>query len=239
MCSSDLSICPKFAGLPELVKSGSGKDGLAFTGPLYFNDKNMFQRSLVQDGRNLGLSTRTIKNAFKEAYDVLTSGMEEKIGVEQEVVPGSMNNPVIALLGHPYNTRDSFANMNLVEKLNRLGIKVLFGEEFARGQGQCGFEGFIKEPYWLFLRDNYRIADKLANSGLVDGMIYVSSFCCGTDSFTIEMIRNKIGDFPMLVLKLDEHTGEAGLNTRIEAFVELLERRKRSAHYLSKVGRQS
>ena len=43
----------------------------------------------------------------------------------------------------------------------------------------------------------------------------------------IEMIRNRIGDFPMLVVKLDEHTAEAGIDTRLEAFAELLERQKR------------
>ncbi len=56
----------------------------------------------------------------------------------------------------------------------------------------------------------------------VDGIVYVSSFCCGTDSVTIEMIKNRIASFPFLVLKLDEQTGEAGYNTRLEAFREVL-----------------
>jgi predicted nucleotide-binding protein (sugar kinase/HSP70/actin superfamily) len=29
----------------------------------------------------------------------------------------------------------------------------------------------------------------------------------------------------MLVIKLDEHTGEAGVDTRLEAFIDMLERR--------------
>ena len=43
----------------------------------------------------------------------------------------------------------------------------------------------------------------------------------------LELIKHHIGDFPFMVLKIDEHTGEAGLDTRIEAFVDMLERRRR------------
>ena len=93
--------------------------------------------------------------------------------------------------------------------------------------------GLLKKPYWLFLRDNYGAASYLSEEKRIDGIIYLSSFSCGTDSITIELIRNKVKDLPILVLKLDEHTGEAGFNTRIEAFIELLERRKMREDYLS------
>jgi predicted nucleotide-binding protein (sugar kinase/HSP70/actin superfamily) len=33
---------------------------------------------------------------------------------------------------------------------------------------------------------------------------------------------------PMLVLTIDEHTGEAGFVTRLEAFIDMLYRKKRS-----------
>jgi predicted nucleotide-binding protein (sugar kinase/HSP70/actin superfamily) len=56
----------------------------------------------------------------------------------------------------------------------------------------------------------------------INGIIYISSFCCGTDSIIIEMIKNRLGNFPLLVLKIDEQTGEAGYNTRLEAFREVL-----------------
>ena len=74
----------------------------------------------------------------------------------------------------------------------------------------------------FFFIHNYAPALALMRRREIDGIIYVSSFCCGTDSVTIEMIRNRIDRFPFLVLKLDEQTGEAGYNTRLEAFREVL-----------------
>lgn len=45
------------------------------------------------------------------------------------------------------------------------------------------------------------------------------------DAFVSDMLRLHLGDIPFMVLKLDEHKGNAGLETRIEAFVDMLERR--------------
>ena len=61
---------------------------------------------------------------------------------------------------------------------------------------------------------------------MADGMIYLSSFSCGIDSVVTELIKIELGDFPFMVLKLDEHTGEAGYNTRLEAFADMLKRRR-------------
>ena len=65
----------------------------------------------------------------------------------------------------------------------------------------------------------------MSMSDTVDGIIYLSSFSCGVDAFVSDMLRLHLGDIPFMVLKLDEHKGNAGLETRIEAFVDMLERR--------------
>lgn len=61
---------------------------------------------------------------------------------------------------------------------------------------------------------------------MIDGIICLSSVSCGTDSVVAEMIRENT-DLPVLVLKLDEMTGEAGFDTRLEAFCEVLAAGKR------------
>ncbi len=57
-------------------------------------------------------------------------------------------------------------------------------------------------------------------------MVHISSFACGIDSVVTELIKDKIEDFPYMILKIDEQTGEAGFDTRIEAFTDMLSRRK-------------
>ena len=61
-------------------------------------------------------------------------------------------------------------------------------------------------------------------------MILVFAFGCGPDSLVRELIEQdliKPGRIPTLSLVLDEHTAEVGLLTRLEAFVDMLQRRKK------------
>ncbi|MFT5874613.1 MAG: putative nucleotide-binding protein (sugar kinase/HSP70/actin superfamily) [Clostridium sp.] len=132
----------------------------------------------------------------------------------------------IALVGHPYNIYDTFINMNIVKKLNKLGVGVIT-EEYAE-QEKIKFEvkTLFKRPFWTFATNAYGFTSSISKDSEIDGAIYISSFACGIDSVVLELIKEKIVDFPLLVLKVDEHTGEGGLDTRIEAFIDMIERKK-------------
>jgi len=61
-----------------------------------------------------------------------------------------------------------------------------------------------------------------------DGVIHLSPFTCMPE-IVAQSILSKVSqemDIPVLSLSLDEHAGEAGLITRVEAFLELLARRR-------------
>jgi len=51
---------------------------------------------------------------------------------------------------------------------------------------------------------------------------YITNFSCGPDSFIIGYFRNIMGRKPSLTLELDSHTADAGLETRIEAFLDII-----------------
>ena len=131
----------------------------------------------------------------------------------------------VALAGHPYNIYDNYINMNIVKKLRKLGVGVVTEEIIDEDAKAIEIKKLYKRPFWSFARDNYSFTSIAAEKKLVKGIIYISSFACGIDSVVIELIKKNIEDFPLLILKVDEHTGEAGLDTRIEAFVDMLERR--------------
>ena len=62
----------------------------------------------------------------------------------------------------------------------------------------------------------------------VDGIIALSAFGCGPDSLMIDEINFHASQMkiPLLNLIIDEHTGEAGFVTRLEAFIDMLSRKK-------------
>ncbi|NLB33277.1 MAG: 2-hydroxyglutaryl-CoA dehydratase, partial [Tissierellia bacterium] len=210
-------ICPKFCGLPEMVINSIEKLPLTITEPIYATSKNKLYKWAKISGKFLGKNNYEVKRAFMNAlneqnnYDIGINDSEYEIN--------------IALTGHPYNIYDSFSNMNIVKKLNNLGLGVITSEFTEEDILQKEAENLYKRPFWTFARENYGFAVNATKEKTVDGIIYVSSFNCGIDSVVIELIKDKVPDFPCLILKIDEHTGEAGIDTRIEAFKDILERR--------------
>ena len=66
----------------------------------------------------------------------------------------------------------------------------------------------------------------------IDGLIHVTAFACGPDAVVdrvMEIEARRRGGKPFLSIAIDEHTGEAGVRTRIEAFLDMLRYRREKA----------
>lgn len=210
-------ICPKFCGLPEMIINSIPHMPEVTTIPIYADSPDNFLRSIVGIGNMITKNKGKIKKAYNIA---LTEQRKHRTGIMDK---GYKIN--IALTGHPYNIYDTYVNMDIVKKLNKLGIGVITSECISEELINSNVGQLYKKPFWTFARENYGFSTYACENHFVDGIIYISSFACGIDSVVTELIKDSTGDFPFLTLKIDEHTGDAGLDTRIEAFFDMLERR--------------
>lgn len=231
-------LCPKLLGLPELLTEIVSREKYIVTAPLYFNNKKSVCVHLWEACRKTGMNHKAFEEAFEDAYRHLSdvySGKRHAFaeagwefipdlpGKDEIVLP---NTRTVYLAGHCYNVYDKFINMDIMRRLDELGVETITEDEILHSDAEKNVRNtrLIKEPFWeAFVRifgSALYIKDK------VDGIIYLSSFSCGLDSFIIDMLKAYITDIPLMVLKLDEHRGEEGFNTRVEAFSDLLERRR-------------
>jgi predicted nucleotide-binding protein (sugar kinase/HSP70/actin superfamily) len=126
--------------------------------------------------------------------------------------PGTQ--PLWIVTGRPYNLHDERLNLQLGRHLAKLGIRAL-------PMDYCEVDDTdlsdFPRMYWglgaRILRTAKRIADTPSWYG-----VHLSNFSCGPDSFIEHFYRQTLQDKPSLVLELDEHSGVAGLLTRIEAY---------------------
>lgn len=209
-------ICPKFCGLPEMIINSIPDIPNTIREPIYAISERRLYKWAKTVGKSLSKDRRTIKSAFNKA-------LEE----QKHFMPGVKDHDYdirVALVGHPYNVYDSFSNMNIINKLNSMGIGVITEEFVDEKDIDKKAKTLFKRPFWTFARQSFGFATYGVEEDIFDGIIYISSFACGIDSVIIELIKDRVGDFPFMILKIDEHTGEAGLDTRIEAFVDMLER---------------
>ncbi|NLK43870.1 MAG: 2-hydroxyglutaryl-CoA dehydratase [Tissierellia bacterium] len=209
-------ICPKFCGLPEMIKNTIPDLPRIIDKPIYAFSRKKLYTWAKEAGSMITKDKNRIKSAFNYAVmeqDKYRLGFNDK---SQQLT--------VALVGHPYNIFDNYINMNIVKKLKRLGVGVITEEFLEDNLIDEEIRHLYKKPFWTFARNSYGFASNVYRKNLVDGIIYISSFACGIDSVVIELIKERIGNFPLLILKIDEHTGEAGLDTRVEAFVDMLGR---------------
>ncbi|RJQ05466.1 MAG: hypothetical protein C4551_09505 [Bacillota bacterium] len=136
----------------------------------------------------------------------------------------------VGVIGHSYNIFDAGVSLGLMEKLSRLECHLVTSEMLTEEEVQAESSRLPKEIFWSAGRRVLASATKFRREGLVDGVVHVVSFGCGPDSMVGEIAERetrRYSDIPYLAVTIDEHTAEAGLVTRLEAFVDMLERRRR------------
>ncbi|MFA5676750.1 MAG: acyl-CoA dehydratase activase-related protein [Christensenellales bacterium] len=218
--------CPMICGLKEMaVNSVHGLPPVIEEPVLCFDE-----RTLYKWARNAGrfAGANRIDSAF---YAAVQKQKAYNPAINQRGCPYT-----IALIGHMYNIEDSFVNHNLIKKLNALGMGIITAECVSAEHIEAEAARLFKRPFWYFARQYYGSAAHIARNKLADGIIYVSAFCCGVDSVVVEMIKSALEGFPFMVLKIDEHTGEAGFDTRIEAFADMIKRRAAFGNNISAYG---
>jgi predicted nucleotide-binding protein (sugar kinase/HSP70/actin superfamily) len=218
-----LEYCPKFFGLPDLAKILVKTKILTET---FDEKKEKFEKSLVKLGKKLGKKKEEIEKAFQEALK-----KEKKIREEQEkeaLEKLESNLKKIILISHPYNLYDEYVNLRIKERLEKLGVVPIFIEEIPNSKFQNPNKSQIpssKHPqfHWEFAKEIMEKIDFVL-SRKIDGAIEISSFACGCDAVLKEFVEKKFKEnkIPFLYLIIDEHTGEAGFQTRLEAFVDTI-----------------
>lgn len=236
-------ICPKFCGLPEMVAHSITDLPPLIDVEINFNKS---RKSLMDTIYNFGSYVTSDKGRIKRAYaDALKSYEEYKIAIRQgslpldgkltdqsegKIITVSEKKKRIALVGHTYNMFDRYSSMDLAKKLIMKNVEIITPEMIDFEKINKHADELEKKMFWSFGRKLLGFSMYLAESKDVDGVIYVSSFGCGIDSIIEELFRRKLGEegrIPFLFLTIDEHTGEAGINTRIEAFLDMIEWRRR------------
>jgi len=167
-------------------------------------------------------SGRVIKKAYENAVAALEE-FEKNLESRQEAVLQSEGLKVL-VVAHPYNIYDKLIGEPIVRTLEELGANVLYAD-VPDSTSMCGkSKALARSMYWRYNKELTGSVEYYKDK--IDGIIFMTTFPCGPDSLAIELIMRKIKDVPMTNLIIDSNFGEAGLNTRIESFIDILEAKR-------------
>lgn len=237
-------ICPKFLGLPDMVRSIGGLPPLIdVTVNLYKSKHDAYVaakevgRLFTSNNLKIYMAYRRSLKAHNKYFKLLQMGLipEEALAVLEDRVK---NEPLpypddltVALIGHPYNIYDSHISMNMIKRLRDMGVTVVTAENLPEKVVRSCAARLPKKLFWTLGQWMTGAAYHYLERPDVSGMVHVAAFGCGPDSMTGELIerRARAAGMPFLNLTLDEHTGEAGIVTRLEAFLDMVRWRKAGA----------
>ncbi len=136
----------------------------------------------------------------------------------------------VVVLGKPYNLHDPFTNLNLARHLERLGIPAIPMDLVPTADEVLNSSWFMVP--WSLNRQQVR-ALKVMSRRRGFHPILVSNFGCGPDAFATKHLERIVGTRPRLFLEFDEHRGEAGMVTRLEAFADEMAEYERAGRHES------
>ena len=193
--------CPKLAALPDAVRAQfRGRFEVVTTD--VDENRRPLEPTLVDLGRALGFAPAESAAAARQA--LAAAGAPDALPAGKRFL----------LIGHPYNLGDAYLTEPIVRKLEDLGVAV---DRLPAGPPR----GAPAPLRWDTSAHMLEALRALAPARCA-GVIQLTSFNCGCDSMAGPYYREtlKTAGIPFMALTLDSHTALAGLDTRLEAFVE-------------------
>ncbi len=211
--SPDHIACPKLGAVPDSVRADFG-DRVDILTLEIDGRKEGLRSALERLGGKVEADTSTTRSATMSALRAMQQAREEAI-IRQ---PGSAERCL--LLSHPYNLQDPYLMNPVVEKLSMMDVGV-HSVDFSEDPNP---EGRIKWDTSAIMRD----ALKQLDPGQYDAVIQITAFNCGCDSMISDFYEEILRDrgVPYMSLVMDEHTATAGIDTRLEAFIDSIRARR-------------
>lgn len=167
----------------------------------------------------LGKSKSEAQKAFNEALTIQRNLFDNFKNIGKKILDDLAKNPdkeCIILFGRPYNAFTEKANLSIPKKFASRGYEILPYDVLP-------FEGEEYEPFMHWgMGEVILKAAQIVKKHPQLFATFITNFSCGPDSFLVELFREQMEGKPSLTLELDSHSADAGVNTRIEAFLDIV-----------------
>ena len=216
----DYILVPRFLGEDKLklecIKFNSIYDVVSNTFPniklleynIDYTKRKKEKDEFIKLGSMLGYKAKDSLQAYyyaKSEEEKYTKNMFKK----QELKLKIINKKKVLILSHPYNIFDNMIGKPIIDILNRYNVEVIYSTYYNSNKDNSS-------------KDIINALDYYKNR--VDGIIILNAFPCGNDALVNVLITNKV-DIPIVNIVVDEVNSETGLITRLESFIDIIEKR--------------
>lgn len=204
--------CHPRSRLADIVRALDVCDSKRLLAPAFrFDRDGLSAEGFRAIATELGASERACNEAREE--------VRRHIGDHPSSSEGAQDGPTLGLVGHPYVVDDPWANNHVIRRLERLGCRVVTNPETV----QIGYAPEGTGLHFALAARTVTLARAFDRDPMIDGIVFLLPFNCGPDGDIARHLTETAAK-PMLTLVLDELQSSAGMITRLEAFIDLLQR---------------
>lgn len=214
-------ICPLAQGEPYYLQAAFKEEleGRVLSPVLDFADSRDLQNNLITVARRLGRSRSMALAALDAAHDALLETRRQQADMGRRFLAELQPEEIgVVVFGRSYNAFSELGNLGIPHKFASRGFKVLAHDCLPLADLGAVTEASM---YWASGQTILQAARIVAGHPKLFA-VYISNFSCGPDSFLIGNFRDIMVSKPSLLLELDAHTADTGINTRIEAFIDVV-----------------
>jgi predicted CoA-substrate-specific enzyme activase len=178
--------------------------------------KDSFLKEIYKALQPFSISMSSVKKAFIKAQDTQREFISAIKSRGREILE-NIDEKAIVIIGRSYNAFDPGVNMEIPKKLSDMGV-------FPIPMDYLPLEDVNITELWpnMYWRSGQNIlrAAKIIRDNPNLFALYISNFSCGPDSFIHGFFKKTMADKPFLQIEIDEHSANAGIITRCEAFLD-------------------
>jgi len=213
------TVCTRFHAVYDMIRNTFRDTDLKL---LHYNidtrDKEREPAAFVKLGRALG------KNRAQSMFAYWTAKQSERAeqmiaASEQERLLESDGIKVL-VIAHPYNIYDKYVGAPVLSALKEMDAVPVLGCAADPKKAAAMSVQLSDTLPWVTSKE--LIGAIAMWRDRVDGIIIMSTFPCGPDSMVNEIVIRRVKDKPILNLILDGQEGTAGLETRLESFIDII-----------------
>ncbi len=224
-------MCPVFLGLPDMVRAILCDDSMIWEIKIDFHTAKKTDAGLRVFAEKAQKPLAEVKKAFNNSLEEIPQEATHWSPSENKDFSEGLykrKNLRVAVIGRPYVIFDPECGGMAVKILQEEGCTVYFPNYTDEKDRERSLECLARPLFWSSAIETAGSAFHMLRDSNIDGIVHISSFACGPDSLVTALIGNRAdelgGKTPFLSLIVDEHSSVEGIRTRLEAFLDILDR---------------
>lgn len=214
----DNQMCTNFMALYDITRNLFDTKILEFN--IEYTIGQTEYKGLYKIAKYLGYNKKDIKSSYIKTMKYIKN--INKIRINNNYHQMLSKKKKILIVGHPYMTYDNLLGQQIIEILKSNNIEIIYSDKVNREIANKESKKISHTNYFKFSKEilgSINLVNKY-----IDGIIFISSFPCAIDSIANELAIRKTKK-PTLNIIIDDVNSIVGLETRIESFIDLIERK--------------